>query len=104
MPRMEGWELCRKLGELYELPILMLTAKGETSQKLKGFQVGADDYLVKPFEPLELAPRAKAVLKRYRIATSHTVRSGDVGIDRQTFDVPIPSHRFPLPPHESNLL
>ncbi len=57
MPKMDGWELCRQLRELYDFPILMLTAKGETSQKLKGFQLGTDDYLVKPFEPMELVAR-----------------------------------------------
>src|SRR5271169_4071128 len=47
MPNMDGWELCRQLRELYDFPILMLTAKGETSQKIKGFELGSDDYLVK---------------------------------------------------------
>ncbi|PZM90908.1 MAG: hypothetical protein DIU79_13370 [Actinobacteria bacterium] len=51
MPNVDGWELCRKLREHSDLPVLMLTAKGETGQKVKGFQLGADDYLVKPFEP-----------------------------------------------------
>jgi two-component system, OmpR family, response regulator len=104
MPRMDGWELCRQLREWYELPVLMLTAKGETSQKLKGFQVGADDYLVKPFEPLELVARVKAVLKRYRIATSQRVHLGDVVIDRQTFDVTIAGERITLPRKEFDLL
>ena len=62
MPNMDGWELCRELRTAYDLPILMLTAKGETSQKLKGFQMGTDDYLVKPFEPLELVARVHALL------------------------------------------
>jgi len=65
MPSMDGWELCRQLRELYDIPVLMLTARGETSQKLKGFELGTDDYLVKPFEPLELVARVKALLKRY---------------------------------------
>ena len=65
MPNMDGWELCRELRAAYDLPILMLTAKGETSQKIKGFQLGTDDYLVKPFEPLELVARVRALLKRY---------------------------------------
>jgi DNA-binding response OmpR family regulator len=60
MPNMDGWELYRQLKELYDFPVLMLTAKGETRQKLKGFDLGADDYLVKPFEPLELVAAAKA--------------------------------------------
>src|SRR6266436_1349405 len=104
MPKTDGWELCRQLRRYYDVPVLMLTAKGETSQKLKGFQVGADDYLVKPFEPLELVARVKAVLKRYRIATSQTVCLGDVVIDRQTFDVTIAGERFTLPRKEFDLL
>src|SRR5678816_3676133 len=74
MPNMDGWELCRELRTSYDIPVLMLTAKGETTQKIKGFQLGADDYLVKPFEPIELVMRVKALLKRYRIATSQTVQ------------------------------
>src|SRR5947209_10528784 len=62
MPKMDGWELCRQLRRWYDVPVLMLTARGETSQKLKGFQVGTDDYLVKPFEPLELVARVKALM------------------------------------------
>ncbi len=50
MPQMDGWELCRQLREHYDTPLLMLTAKGETAQKVKGFELGTDDYLVKPFE------------------------------------------------------
>lgn len=67
MPGMDGWELCRKLREQTDLPLLMLTAKGETSQIVKGFALGTDDYLVKPFDPMVLVARVKALLKRYRI-------------------------------------
>lgn len=104
MPKMDGWELCRQLRALYEFPILMLTARGETSQKLKGFQVGTDDYLVKPFEPLELVARARALLKRYRIATSQRVQVGDLLMDRQTFDVTVHDERITLPLKEFDLL
>ena len=89
MPNMDGWELCRELRASYDVPVLMLTAKGETAQKIKGFQLGADDYLVKPFEPLELVMRVKALLKRYRIATSQTVQIGELLIDHKTFEVTI---------------
>src|SRR6266487_6014745 len=87
MPNMDGWELCRELRASYDVPLLMLTAKGETTQKIKGFQLGADDYLAKPFEPLELVARVKALLKRYRIATSQTVHVGELLMDRKTFEV-----------------
>ena len=104
MPKMDGWELCRQLKEYYDFPILMLTAKGETSQKLKGFQLGTDDYLVKPFEPLELVARAKALLKRYRISTSQKVEVGELHMDRKTFEVKVNGEVFTLPLKEFDLL
>src|SRR5262245_24388141 len=74
MPMMDGWDLCRELRASYDFPLLMLTAKGETSQKIKGFQLGTDDYLVKPFEPMELVGRVKDLLKRSAMAAPHTVQ------------------------------
>lgn len=104
MPTMDGWELCRQLRMSYDIPILILTAKGETSQKLKGFQIGADDYLAKPFEPLELVARVKALLKRYRIATSQTVHVGELYMDRKTFEVTIRGDPVTLPLKEFEVL
>ncbi len=98
MPKMDGWELCRQLRRWYDVPVLMLTARGETSQRLKGFQAGTDDYLVKPFEPLELVARVKALLKRYRIATSQRVQMGELLMDRKTFEVIVHGERLTLPP------
>ncbi|MEK3722826.1 response regulator transcription factor [Paenibacillus sp. FSL H8-0034] len=83
MPIMDGWDLCRELRLLNpELPIIMVTAKHETSQKVKGFGLGADDYLVKPFDPQELVVRIKAVLRRYRIAADKMVKLGSFKLDR----------------------
>jgi two-component system, OmpR family, response regulator len=104
MPNMDGWELCRQLKEDYDFPILMLTAKGETSQKLKGFQLGTDDYLVKPFEPLELVARVNALLKRYRISTSQMINVGDLHMDRKSYEVTVKGVRFTLPLKEFELL
>jgi two-component system, OmpR family, response regulator len=104
MPRMDGWELCRLLREAYDFPILMLTAKGETSQKLKGFELGTDDYLVKPFEPPELVVRVQALLKRYRIATSQRIQVGELGMDRKTFQVFVRGDEVTLPMKEFELL
>ncbi|WP_407271007.1 response regulator transcription factor [Radiobacillus sp. PE A8.2] len=64
MPKMDGWEVCKRIRIDFETPIIMLTAKGETYDKVKGFDLGVDDYMVKPFEPEELVARIKAVLKR----------------------------------------
>ncbi|HEU5100725.1 MAG TPA: response regulator transcription factor [Roseiflexaceae bacterium] len=104
MPNMDGWELCRELRASYDIPLLMLTAKGETAQKIKGFQLGTDDYLVKPFEPLELVARVKALLKRYRIATSQKVQAGELLMDRKTFEVQVHGLSVTLPRKEFELL
>src|SRR5215212_1074358 len=104
MPNMDGWELCSELRASYDIPLLMLTAKGETAQKIKGFQLGTDDYLVKPFEPLELVARVKALLKRYRIATSQTVQVGELVMDRKTYQVTVRGESVTLPRKEFELL
>jgi two-component system OmpR family response regulator len=104
MPNMDGWELCRELRASYDIPLLMLTAKGETAQKIKGFQLGTDDYLVKPFEPLELVVRVKALLKRYRIATSQTIQVGELLMDHKTYEVMVHGESLTLPRKEFELL
>lgn len=87
MPHMDGWELCRKLRARGDFPILMITAKGEMDDKTKGFRLGTDDYLTKPFDPLEMVLRVKALLKRYRIAASRQVELGDLTIDKIGYQV-----------------
>jgi two-component system, OmpR family, response regulator len=82
----------------------MITAKGETSQKIKGFQLGTDDYLVKPFEPVELVARVKALLKRYRIAASHTVEIGGLIMNRKTYELSVNGQPLTLPLKEFELL
>jgi two-component system, OmpR family, response regulator len=104
MPNMDGWELCRQLKTFYDFPILMLTAKGEIHQKLKGFELGTDDYLVKPFEPLELIARVKALLNRYHITISQTVRVGELTMNRKTFEVSLKGENITLPLKEFELL
>ncbi|GAA0136083.1 envelope stress response regulator transcription factor HitR [Paenibacillus sp. YSY-4.3] len=105
MPVMDGWELCAELRRLYpDTPLLMVTAKGETGQKIKGFNLGADDYVVKPFEPLELVARIKVLLKRYKIASSQSIQLGNTLLDRQSYKVIRGSEEFMLPPKEFELL
>jgi DNA-binding response OmpR family regulator len=101
---MDGWELCQELKATFDIPVLMLTAKGETSQKLKGFQLGTDDYLVKPFEPLELVARVKALLKRYQIVSSQTIQIGELVMDQKTFEVKVNGASLTLPLKEFELL
>lgn len=105
MPNMDGWQLCRELREHDgDLPLLMLTAKGETMQKIKGFELGTDDYMVKPFEPQELVVRVKALLKRYRIAVSQTVQIGELMLNRKTFEATVGDTSLTLPLKEFELL
>ncbi|MBM7564183.1 response regulator transcription factor [Paenibacillus sacheonensis] len=87
MPRMDGWELCRRIRASGDMPILMITAKGESEEKIKGFQLGTDDYMTKPFDPMELVVRVKALLKRYRITASHMITVGGVVLDRLGYQV-----------------
>ncbi|TDK55949.1 response regulator transcription factor [Bacillus salipaludis] len=106
MPNMDGWDFCRNIRSYYSdsLPILMLTAKGETAQKVKGFELGADDYLVKPFHPAELLARLKALLKRYHINRSNKVNIGNIELDRATYQVFDGGNEITLPLKEFELL
>ncbi|QNK39807.1 response regulator transcription factor [Caproicibacter fermentans] len=104
MPKMDGWEFCREARKFWDLPILMLTAKGETSQKVKGFELGADDYLTKPFEPAELTARVKALLKRCHIAASKIIELGKITIDQNQYMVRTETEEITLPLKEFDLL
>jgi two-component system OmpR family response regulator len=104
MPEMDGWELCCELRKHYDLPLLMLTAKGESAQKVKGFELGTDDYLVKPFDPPELIARVKALLKRYKIIAAHTVKIGNLSLNRNTYESRIGDDILTLPLKEFELL
>jgi len=105
MPVMDGWALCRELRQLNaDLPLLMLTARGETWEKVKGFELGTDDYLTKPFDPLELTVRVKALLKRYKIGSTHMIQFGDVTLDRQSYKVILGTESLTLPLKEFELL
>ena len=64
MPKMDGWEVCRRIRAAGDTPVIMLTAKGETFDKVLGLELGADDYVVKPFDAKEVVARIKAVLRR----------------------------------------
>jgi Response regulators consisting of a CheY-like receiver domain and a winged-helix DNA-binding domain len=105
MPEMDGFEFCRHARKYHEeLPILMLTAKGEISQKVEGFSLGADDYLVKPFEGMELVVRVRALLKRYKIAASQTVEIGALILNRNSYTVNMGDTATDIPMKEFELL
>lgn len=105
MPIMDGWTLCKELRRANpDLPLLMLTARGETWEKVKGFELGTDDYLTKPFDPLELTVRVRALLKRYRIGSTNIIQLGNVVLDRQTYKVTTETESLALPLKEFELL
>ena len=105
MPKMDGWELCHEIRSYSkDTPIIMVTAKGETNDKVKGFHLGADDYLVKPFEPVELIARIKSLLRRYRISIEQSLQVGQVSLNRTTFEVLYQDESIILPLKEFELL
>ena len=81
MPKMDGWELVKEMKEIRDVPVIMLTAMGESKDKLKGFDLGVDYYVVKPFDPDELMARVKTILKRYSINSQNVVKIGEVTFD-----------------------
>lgn len=81
MPKMNGWELVKELKEIRDVPIIMLTAKDQSADKLRGFDLGVDDYVVKPFDPDEVIARVKTILKRYSINSQNVITIGSVTFD-----------------------
>ncbi len=104
MPAMDGWEVCQWLREISSVPIIMLTAKGEEYDKLRGFHLGVDDYVTKPFSFAELVARVGAVLSRAAIDTSKRVTSDDLIIDFDQHRVTVVGEVIDLTPTEYRLL
>jgi DNA-binding response OmpR family regulator len=104
LPEKNGWEVCREIRKSRDTPILMVTAKRETDQRIKGLEIGADDYITKPFDPLELVARVKALLRRARMTSSNLVQIGDTTIDANSYTVNIGNQIVKLPPKEFELL
>ena len=107
MPKMDGWEVCRKIREKGNTPVIMLTAKGETFDKVLGLELGADDYVVKPFSPRELVARVRAVLARTMRRDGQGAESfvfGGLAIDTASHTVTIDGEAVALTPKEFDLL
>ncbi|MDR2771298.1 MAG: response regulator transcription factor [Clostridiales Family XIII bacterium] len=105
MPNMDGYELTRNLRKYYEnLPVLLLTAKAELPAKVKGFELGADDYLTKPFAGDELILRVRALLRRYKIEASQSVTVGRLVVDRGSRTVSLGGVSEDIPMKEFELL
>ncbi|PIC94546.1 DNA-binding response regulator [Sporosarcina sp. P26b] len=104
MPGMDGYELTKRLREDTEIPVLLLTAKGEMEDKERGFLAGSDDYLVKPFEPKELLFRIHAILRRYDRAVDQMIQVGPLLINRKSYEVVLGKKSLLLPLKEFELL
>jgi len=105
MPVMDGWAVCRELRKTMKMPIIMLTAKGETEDKVSGLEMGADDYIVKPLEMPEVIARVRAVFRRMAPDDALEKLSFDnLVIDKQAYDLVIKGKRVDAPPKEIELL
>jgi two-component system alkaline phosphatase synthesis response regulator PhoP len=106
LPEMDGWEVCRKVRAGSNVPIIMLTARSDDVDKIVGLELGADDYLTKPFNPRELVARVKAVLRRFEKSTASTqpIHLGQVTIDPQRREVTVGGQRLGLRTKEFDLL
>jgi len=106
LPGMDGWEVCREIRKLSDIPIIMLTAKGEVFDKVLGLELGADDYIVKPFEPKELIARARAVLRRYKGGVDVDKRASykNLIVSLADYSVTYCGASIDLPPKELELI
>ena len=109
LPKIDGWEVCKRLraeSKIGDIPVIMLTARSEAGDKLRGFECGADDYVTKPFSPRELVARVKRVLARAEKGPSVPTRYsfGDVDIDLENFTVKVKDEEIPITEKERAIL
>ena len=108
LPRKDGWQVCREIREISNKPIIMVTAKGEVFDKVLGFELGADDFMVKPLEMKELSVRVKAMLRRCATHDSttdeETVKFDNIEISRLKYELKIKGKSVDIPPKELELL
>ncbi|MBM7650733.1 response regulator transcription factor [Neobacillus cucumis] len=104
MPNIDGFELCKKIKAFYDIPVLMLTARAELDDSIKGFKLGTDDYVTKPFHPAELVMRVKSLLKRYRVASDRSITFNKMTINSDSYKVQIKDREFLLPIKQFDLL
>ena len=108
MPRKDGWQVCREIREISPKPVIMITAKGEVFDKVLGLELGADDFIVKPFDMKELSARIKAVLRRYnahkKIEDDEVVRFENLEISLKKYELKLCGKAVDIPPKELELL
>jgi len=106
LPVMDGWAVCREIRKSSAVPIIMLTARGETNEKISGLEMGADDYITKPFEIKELMARVHAVMRRYEPeeAQSRKLCFDKLVINMESYELLVDGKRIDTPPKELELL
>ena len=104
MPRMDGWQVCKEVREHSKVPIMMLTARAEEQSELKGFELGVDEYVAKPFSPKILVARVHALLKRAKSAEEAAIDAGGIVIDKSAHMVTIDGKTVDLSVKEFELL
>ena len=106
MPKLDGWQVCRQIRQKSDCPIIMLTAKGETFDKVLGLELGADDYVVKPFDTKEIVARIKAVLRRFQTTETPGKELSFPGltINISQYTVTFMGRELEMPPKELELL
>ncbi len=104
MPVMDGWEACKAIREYSKVPIIMLTAKSEEKDELKGFELGVDEYITKPFSPKILVARVEAILRRLGNTGDETLEAGGISIDKIAHTVTIDGEQIDLSFKEFELL
>ncbi|HWR07907.1 response regulator transcription factor [Sporomusa sp.] len=106
MPGIDGWEVCRRLRKDNDIPIIMLTARDEESDRLVGLEIGADDYVIKPFSSKEVVARAKAILRRTNRAVLRkvTIKTGGLTIDMNSYQVSRDGEAVVLTPTEFKIV
>ena len=104
MPIMDGWQVCKIIREESKVPIIILTAKGETFDKVNGLEMGADDYIVKPLEMREVVARVRAVFRRFAPEEKEKISFDKLTIDKEAYDLIIDGKRVDAPPKEIELL
>lgn len=105
MPEMDGLDLCREIRRESNVPIIMLTARVEETDRIIGLEIGADDYITKPFSPRELVARVKVVLRRISgDTTAEVLRVGNISLNRSHFDIQIRKRTVQLTPTEFEIM
>lgn len=105
MPKMDGWEVCKEIRQFSKVPIIMLTAKGEESDELLGFDLGVDEYISKPFSPKILVARVNAILRRTNnLDESETMTAGDIEVNQAAHTVTVKGEPIELSFKEFELL